>query len=78
MQTPGKIENMKKKIHARARKMLWHGIGYFVWASGCGQGEVGGSRKKLNEGERRAEGQIGLLWALDSAELKEVASGSAT
>ena len=28
------IEDVKKKIHARARKVLWHGIGNFVWASG--------------------------------------------
>ena len=40
MQSPGKIEDMKKKIHVRARKMLYHGIGSFVWASGSGGGKA--------------------------------------
>ena len=34
MQSPGEIEDVKKKIHARARKMVWHRIGNFVWACG--------------------------------------------
>ena len=25
MRRPGEIEDVKKKIHARARKVLWHG-----------------------------------------------------
>ena len=54
MQRPGKIEDVK--IHARVRKMLWHGIDSFVWASDSGGGKVGGNRKKFSEGERRAEG----------------------
>ena len=40
MQRSGKIENMMKKIHARARKILYNGIGNFVWASGSGREEV--------------------------------------
>ena len=32
MQSLGEIEDVKKKIHARARKVLQHGIGNFVWA----------------------------------------------
>ena len=40
MQRPGKIEDVKKKIHARVRKVLQHGIGNFVWANGSGRGEV--------------------------------------
>ena len=37
MQRPGKIKDVKKKkIHARARKVLSHGIGDFVWDSGSG------------------------------------------
>ena len=32
MQRPGKIKDVRKKIHARAKKMLYHGIGGFVWA----------------------------------------------
>ena len=45
MRRPGEIKDVKKKIHARVRKVLKHGIGNFVWASGSGQGEVGGSYK---------------------------------
>ena len=78
MGRPGTIEDVKKKIHARARKMLLHGIGNFVWASGSGGGKVGGSRKKFSGGERRAEGRVRLFRARGTAELKEVASGSAT
>ena len=48
MQTPGKIENVKKKIHARARTVLEHGISDFVWASGSEQGEVKDSRNKFS------------------------------
>ena len=51
MQKPGKIENVKKKIRARAKKLLWHGIGNLVWANGSGRGEVRGSRKKFSRGE---------------------------
>ena len=49
MRRPGEIEDVKKKIHARARKVLQHGIGNFVWTSGGGRGEVGGSHKKFSE-----------------------------
>ena len=49
MRRPGEIEDVKKKIHARARKVLLYGIGNFVWASGSGRGEVGGSRKKFSK-----------------------------
>ena len=69
MQSPGAIKSVKKKIHARARKVLWHGIGNFVWASGSGRGEVGGSRKKFSGGEGRAKGRVRLLKARGSAEL---------
>ena len=55
MRSPGEIEDVKKKIHARASKMLQHGIGNFVWASGSGREEIGGSRKKFSERERRAK-----------------------
>ena len=51
MQSPGKIENLKKKIHTRGSKVIYHGIGNFVWASGSERGEVRGSRKKFSEGE---------------------------
>ena len=68
---------MKKKIHARARKMFEHGIGNFVWTSGGGRGEVGGSRKKFSGREERAKGRVRLLRARGSAELREVASGTA-
>ena len=48
MRSPGEIEDVKKKIYARARKMLQHRIGNFVWVSGSGGGKVGGSRKKFS------------------------------
>ena len=40
--------------------------------------EVGGSRKKLIESERKTKGGVRLHRARGSAELREVASGSAT
>ena len=52
-------------------------MGNFVWASGSGGGKVGGSCKKFSGVERRAEGLVRLFRACDSAELREVASGSA-
>ena len=61
MQRPGKIKNMKEKIHARARKVLFHGIVDFVSARGSGLGEVCGSRNKFNGKERRAEREMILL-----------------
>ena len=67
MQSPEKIEDVKTKSHARVRKVLCHGIGNF-----------GGSRKKFSGRERRAKGRVRLLRARGSAELREVASGSAT
>ena len=78
MQSPGKIEDVNKKIRARARKVLYYGIGNFVWASGSGRGEVGGSCKRFSRRERRAKGRVRLHRARDSAELREVASGYAT
>ena len=47
----GKIENVKKKIHASVRKVLWHGIGDFVWASARDGGEVCGSHEIFSERE---------------------------
>ena len=78
MRRPGEIEDVKKKIHVRARKMLQHGIGNFVWANGSGGGEVGGSRKKFSGREGRAKRRVRLHRARGSAELGGVASGSAT
>ena len=78
MRRPVEIKDVKKKIHARARKMLLHRIDNFVWASGSGEGKVGGSRKKFSGGERRAKERVRLHRARGSAELREVASGSAT
>ena len=49
-----------------------------MWTSGSGQGEVGGSHKKFSGRERRVEGQVSLLGPCGSAELREVASDSAT
>ena len=54
--------------------MLYRGIGDFVWASGNGLGEVGGSREKFNGREGRAEGRVRLLRAHGSTELGKVAS----
>ena len=78
MRSSGKIEDVKKKIHARARKMLQHGIGNLVWASGRGRGKVRGSCMKFSRRERKAKGRVRLLRARGSAELTEVASGFAT
>ena len=59
--------------------MLQHKIGNFVWASGSGSGgKIGGSRKKFSERKRRAKGGMRLLRARGTAELREVASVSAT
>ena len=57
MQSPGEIKDVKKKIHARARKILQHRIGNFVWASGSGgerleaaaKNSVGGKGEQKNE-----------------------------
>ena len=67
MQSPGEIEDVKKKIHARARKMLQHGIGNFVWTSGSAGGTVCASRKKFSWGKRRAKGRVRLYRARGSA-----------
>ena len=69
MQSPGKIEDVKKKIHARARKMLQHGLGNFFWTSGSAGGTVYGSREKFSWGKRTSETLQGTwlcyagLWA---------------
>ena len=52
MQRPGKIQNVSEKIHARARKVLQHGIGCFVWASGSGRGEVKRQSQEIQRGRR--------------------------
>ena len=56
MRRSGEVEDVKKKVHARARKMLLHGMGNFVWAGGSGREKAGGSHKKFSGGERRAKG----------------------
>ena len=71
------IENVKKKIHARARKMLKHGIGNFVWTSGGGRGKVGGSLEKFSKGEGGEKGRVRLHRARGSVQLGKVASGFA-
>ena len=72
-QMEGKECNVQERL-----KMLYHGISNFVWASGNGGGKVGGSRKKFSGREIRAKGLVRLFRARGSAELREVASGSAT
>ena len=37
MQRQGKVEDVKNKIPARARKVLLHGMGYSLWASSSGR-----------------------------------------
>ena len=49
-----------------------------MWASGSGREKVGRSRKKFSGRERRAKGRVRLLRARGLAELREVATGSAT
>ena len=69
MQSLGEIEeNVRKKIHARVRKMLYHGIGNSVWFSGSGQGKVKGSHKKFSGVEGGAKGRVRLLRACGSEE----------
>ena len=58
--------------------MLVHGIGDSVSAGGSGEEEVGGWGKKLAVGEKRAEREVRLLSAGCVAELRQVASCSAT
>ena len=55
MQSSGEIEDVKKKIRARARKVFEHGIGNFVCASGSEREKIRGSRKKFSSGEGWAE-----------------------
>ena len=71
MRSPGKIKDVKKKIYARARKMVQHGIGNFVWGSGSGGGKIGGSRKKFSTREGRSKGRVRFHRARGSAELRE-------
>ena len=78
MQSLRKIEDMKKKIHVRARKVLWNKIGNFVWASGRGREEVCGSRKYFSGRERGAKERMRLLRARGSAKRGNVASGFTT
>ena len=51
----GKIE-IVKNIHVRVRKVLKHGIGNTVWASGSSHGEVRASCKKFSSGEGKTKG----------------------
>ena len=75
MQSPGKIEE-ENPCQSEEGALAW--MGNFVWASGSARGKVGGSRKKFIGREKRAERRVRLLEARGSAELGEVASGSAT
>ena len=78
--SPGKIKNVKKKIHARARKVLSHGIGkyMYIWVSGSVRGKICGSREKFSGGEGKAERRTRLLGTPGLVELGMVAPGSAT
>ena len=58
--------------------MLLYGIDNFVWTSGSGRGETGGSSEKFSGGEGGAERRMRLLRARGSAEHGNVASGFAT
>ena len=56
MQRPKMIENAPDKIRARARKMLQHGIGDFVWASGNGQKRfLAAARNSVGKKEEQKE-----------------------
>ena len=79
MRRPGEIENVKKKIHVRARKMLR----LMKLATLSGPVAVDEERleaaAKNSVGEKEEQkGQLRLLRACSSAELGKVASGSAT
>ena len=58
--------------------MLVHGIGDSVCTGGSGEEEVGDWGKKLAVGEKRAEREVKLLREGCVAELRQVASCSAT
>ena len=84
MRRPGEIEDVKKKIHATARKMLWHGISNFVWASGSSgrkgwrQPQEAQWRRKESKrtsetlpGTWHGEAQRGSLWLCYAGSLAE-------
>ena len=71
-------QNPGPEASPRSKKRGSKGDVNFVWASGSGRGEVGGSCKKFSGGEWRAEERVRLLRARGLVELREVASGSAT
>ena len=59
----------RKKIHARATKVLQHEISNFVWASSSGRGEVCDRREKFSGEKGEAEKQMTPIRARGSAEL---------
>ena len=57
MQRPGKIKDVKEKIHARPRELLQHGVGNFVWASVVKEERLtlGWNYKKFSKSKWKAE-----------------------
>ena len=51
MQRPGKIKDVKKKIHAKTSEVLQHGVDNSIWTLSGGREGAGGSREKFNGDE---------------------------
>ena len=52
MQKLGKIKDVTKKIYARMREMLQHGVSNSVWANGGKSEKFGGSHAIFSGGGR--------------------------
>ena len=75
MQSPRKIENVKKKIHARGRCFSM-GKATLPGPVAVVEDRLVAASRNSAEEEGLAEGQVRLLRAHDSVELGKVASGS--
>ena len=78
MYKPGKIGSVKKKIHARARKVLYQGIDDFVWASGSGRKEVCGRPEKFSGRKGKTDRGIKFHRVRGSSYLGQAGSCSTT
>ena len=72
--SPRPIEDMKNKIHARAREVFQHRVGNSLCAGSNGKRrKISGSSKKFTAGEMREEREMrilgpgGLAWLLQVA-----------
>ena len=77
MQRPRKIKVVRKKIHARIRKVLQHWVSGSVWSDGGRRGEIDSSCKEFTGGERRTDRRLRLFQRGVLVELRKVVSESA-